>query len=153
MGTSNNLKTLNKNIGNLRNLNQTGYYWVKRTAGAEWAIGFYQAHLKKWSYVGVDKAIEFLPPAIVNWNKVGMFEGKISKGKAIYNALNELELNASFVRDELITLLWGEADYYIGRSFSVMFVQARKKIQEEDIAAGKEPRNFKSRVGTIERTE
>lgn len=146
--TKNNV--IQQNVGNKKNINKTGYYWIQLTKDTEQTIGFYQQHKKAWALFGYSELVD-CKMFKVNWNKITQFDESLSKSSIIFNTINNLEIGESIVRNEFIALVWGDCDHFIKRSFSVMLLTAYKKINEECKQLNIEQKEFSSKMGTITR--
>jgi hypothetical protein len=69
---------------------------------------------------------------------------KITKKNAIIETINALEVSESINKKQLINSIWGSSDYFIERSFDVLFNNAKKSLPE---------RKFKTEKGLITRTK
>jgi hypothetical protein len=69
---------------------------------------------------------------------------KISKKTQIKNMLEPIKVGQSFNKKEFIISLWGASDYFIDRSFDVLFNNAKKEL---------DGREFKTLKGFIIRTK
>lgn len=58
--------------------------------------------------------------------------------------IETMEIGDSFNKKKFIISLWGRSDYYIGRSFDVMFINGKKEMPEKE---------FKTEKGFIIRTK
>jgi hypothetical protein len=48
-----------------------------------------------------------------------------------------LEVGQHFNKKEFIVSVWGNSDYFIDRSFDVMFTTAKKTLTDRDFVTGK----------------
>jgi hypothetical protein len=69
---------------------------------------------------------------------------KITKGSKIKEMVEAMEVGHSFNKKEFVTSIWGRSDYYIDRSFDVMFNTAKKQMPHKE---------FKTEKGFIIRTK
>ena len=51
-----------------------------------------------------------------------------TKQYSVSQKLELLEVGQQFIKKEFITLLWGRTDYFVDRSFDVMFNTAKKQL-------------------------
>lgn len=58
--------------------------------------------------------------------------------------LEAMEVGHSFNKKEFVVSIWGRSDYYIDRSFDVMFTTAKKEMPSKE---------FKTEKGFIIRTK
>lgn len=65
-----------------------------------------------------------------------------TKQYRVTELIKSLEVNQSIQKEVLITDIWGEVDYFITRSFDVMFITAKKQLSD---------REFKTHKGLITR--
>ncbi len=65
---------------------------------------------------------------------------KSTKKMQVSCAVKQLEVGQSFPKKEFIISVWGDSDYFIDRSFDVMFNSAKKELQG---------REFKTEKGQI----
>lgn len=71
----------------------------------------------------------------------------------VKSAIEKLKLNESINKYQLIKSIWGEHDYFIGRSFDATLAVAKKKLNAE-LEKNQQPlRKFKSKMGKLVRTE
>lgn len=69
-------------------------------------------------------------------------EMKPTKGNEVRNAIQALEVGQSINKKAFIKSVWGDSDYFIDRSFDVMFNTVKKELAD---------REFKTRKGLITR--
>ena len=67
-----------------------------------------------------------------------------SKQKKVTEQVSSLEIGQHFNKKEFIVSVWGSSDYFIDRSFDVMFSTAKKVLQD---------REFRTEKGFIIRTK
>jgi hypothetical protein len=67
-----------------------------------------------------------------------------SKQKKVTERVTSLEVGQHFNKKEFIISVWGISDYFINRSFDVMFSIAKKELQG---------REFRTEKGLITRTK
>ena len=67
-----------------------------------------------------------------------------SKQKKVSEKIASLEVGQNFNKKDFITSIWGSSNYFIDRSFDVLFSNAKKEIQE---------RGFRTEKGLIIRTK
>jgi hypothetical protein len=67
-----------------------------------------------------------------------------TKKYQVETKIKSLEVGQQFNKREFITLVWGRTDYYVERSFDVMFNTAKKELAD---------REFKTEKGFIIRTK
>ena len=67
-----------------------------------------------------------------------------TKKYQVETKIKSLEVGQQFNKREFITLVWGRTDYYVERSFDVMFNTAKKELDD---------REFKTEKGFIIRTK
>lgn len=65
---------------------------------------------------------------------------KFTKQGQVHAKVQSLEIGDSFNKKEFIITLWGRSDYFIDRSFDVMFNTSKKVLPE---------REFKTEKGRI----
>jgi hypothetical protein len=69
---------------------------------------------------------------------------KATKQSKVAEVIQSLEIGQSFNKREFITSVWGNSDYFLDRSFDVLFSKAKKEL------IGRE---FKTEKGFIIRTK
>jgi len=69
---------------------------------------------------------------------------KATKQSKVAEVIQSLEIGQSFNKREFITSVWGNSDYFLDRSFDVLFSKAKKEL------VGRE---FKTEKGFIIRTK
>lgn len=69
---------------------------------------------------------------------------KYTKQGQVHAKVQSLEIGDSFNKKEFIITLWGRSDYFIDRSFDVVFNTAKKQFEN---------RKFKTEKGFIIRTQ
>lgn len=69
---------------------------------------------------------------------------KATKQSKVTEVVQALEVGQSFNKKEFITSVWGNSDYFLDRSFDVLFSKAKKSFPE---------REFKTEKGFIIRTK
>ena len=67
-----------------------------------------------------------------------------SKQKKVTEQVSSLEVGQHFNKKEFIVSVWGSSDYFIDRSFDVMFTTAKKMLTD---------REFRTDKGLIIRTK
>lgn len=67
---------------------------------------------------------------------------KSTKQSIVTEVIQALEVGQSINKKAFIKSVWGDSDYFIDRSFDVMFNTAKKKLAD---------REFKTRKGLITR--
>ena len=67
-----------------------------------------------------------------------------SKQKKVTERVTSLEVGQHFNKKEFIVSVWGNSDYFIDRSFDVLFSTAKKQLQV---------REFRTEKGFIIRTK
>lgn len=60
-----------------------------------------------------------------------------SKQKKVTERVTSLEVGQHFNKKEFILSVWGSSDYFIDRSFDVMFNTAKKTLTDRDFVTGK----------------
>lgn len=80
------------------------------------------------------------------------------KIKKTYNnqiklAIENLAINQSVNKHQLIKSIWGEYNHFIGRSFDVIFVSVKKQIISDCAKLQQPIKKFKCRSGKIIRLE
>ena len=69
---------------------------------------------------------------------------KATKQSKVTEVIHALEVGQSFNKKEFTTSVWGQSDYFIQRSFDVLFTKAKKEFPE---------REFKIKEGLIIRSK
>lgn len=69
---------------------------------------------------------------------------KVTRQSVIKDQIEILEVKQSLNKKELIISIWGSTDYFIQRSFDVLFVKVKKEL---------DGREFKTLKGFIIRTK
>jgi hypothetical protein len=69
---------------------------------------------------------------------------KTTKQARVKAEIEALEVGQSFNKDEFVSSVWGKSDFFIFRSFDVLFMKAKKEL---------EGREFKTEKGFIIRTK
>lgn len=67
-----------------------------------------------------------------------------TKKNKIKQKIEFLQVGESFNKKEFVKSIWGERDYFVDRSFDVLFNNAKKEFPE---------REFKTKEGLIVRTK
>jgi hypothetical protein len=60
-----------------------------------------------------------------------------SKQKKVTERVASLEVGQHFNKKEFIVSVWGSSNYFIDRSFDVMFSTAKKTLTDRDFVTGK----------------
>jgi len=60
-----------------------------------------------------------------------------SKQKKVTEQVTSLEVGQHFNKKEFIVSVWGITDYFIERSFDVMFSTAKKQLQDREFRTDK----------------
>jgi hypothetical protein len=60
-----------------------------------------------------------------------------SKQKKVTERVTSLEVGQHFNKKEFIFSVWGSSNYFIDRSFDVMFSTAKKTLTDRDFVTGK----------------
>lgn len=55
---------------------------------------------------------------------------KRKKGKAIKQALEQLNIGEGFDKQQFIVSIWGDVDYFLERSFDAMFCEIKKEFTD-----------------------
>ena len=62
---------------------------------------------------------------------------RITKGLQVKEKIESIEVGGSFNKKEFIIKVWGKSDYFIDRSFDVLFSTAKKELSERGFATHK----------------
>jgi hypothetical protein len=62
---------------------------------------------------------------------------KTTKGSKIKEMLDAMEVGRSFNKKEFVASIWGRSDYYIDRSFDVMFTTSKKEMPDKEFKTEK----------------
>lgn len=60
-----------------------------------------------------------------------------SKQKKVTEQVSSLQVGQRFNKKEFIVSVWGSSDYFIDRSFDVMFNTAKKTLTDREFTTGK----------------
>jgi hypothetical protein len=55
---------------------------------------------------------------------------KRKKGRAIREALEQLNIGEGFNKQQFIISVWGDADYFLERAFDAMFCEIKKEFTD-----------------------
>lgn len=69
---------------------------------------------------------------------------KVTKQSKVTDEIQALEIGQSFNKKEFVISVWGQSDYFVDRSFDVLFSKAKKELLG---------REFKTEKGFIIRTK
>jgi hypothetical protein len=69
---------------------------------------------------------------------------KITKKNSVTEVIKALEIGESINKKQFIKSIWGDSDYFIDRSFDVIFNNAKKELSNLE---------FKTKKGLIIRTK
>ena len=62
---------------------------------------------------------------------------RFTKQGQVHTKVQSLEIGQQFIKKEFIISVWGKSDYFIDRSFDVLFNTAKKALPEREFKTEK----------------